>query len=81
MHDCQPDYFARFITSIFERLGVNPPFNETILLRNGFYAGRKFRAGGYQVAWWVDRNVAEVIDQDGQTLETIGLDATLKTAG
>jgi hypothetical protein len=54
---------------------------ETILLRGGFYAGRKFRAGGFQVVWWIEKNVVEVFDQDGQNLETIDLEQKLeKTA-
>jgi hypothetical protein len=65
------------ITSIFAQKGVNPPFIETILLRDRFYVGRKFRAGGFQVIWWVEKNVIEVFDQDGQVVESIGLEQKL----
>jgi hypothetical protein len=61
--------------------GENPPFVETILLRGGFYVGRKFRAGGFQIVWWAEKNVAEVFDEDGQVMETIALEQKLGMAG
>jgi hypothetical protein len=72
---------TEIIASIFAQKGVNPPFIETILLRDGFYVGRKFRAGGFQVIWWAEKNVIEVFDEDGQSMETIGLEQKLEMAG
>jgi hypothetical protein len=81
MPDIQPDFSSQFIASIFAKLGVNHPWAETILLRDRHYVGRKFRAGGYQVVWWIEKNVVEVFDQDGQIVETIGLEQNLEMAG
>ena len=77
MPDVQTDQFSQLITSVFSELGVNSPFIETILLRDRFYVGRKFRAGGFQVIWWVEKNLVEVFDEDGQVVKTIGLDQEL----
>ena len=68
---------TQVIASIFAQKGVNPPFMETILLRGGFYVGRKFQAGGFQVVWWVEKNVVEVFDEDGQVVESISLEQKL----
>ena len=77
MPDVQTDQFSQLITAVFSELGVNPPFIETILLRDRFYVGRKFRAGGFQVIWWVEMNLVEVFDEDGQVVKTIGLEQKL----
>jgi hypothetical protein len=81
MRDQQAEQFPQFIASLFTKLGVNPPFIETILLRDRFYVGRKFRAGGFQIVWWAEKNLVEVFDEDGQSLEIIDLEQKLeKTA-
>ena len=77
MPDTQIDQISQVIASIFAQKGVNPPFIETILLRDRFYVGRKYRAGGYQVIWWIEKNVVEVFDEDGQVVESIGLEQEL----
>ncbi len=73
MSDIQIDHLTQIITSVFTELGINPPFVETVLLRDSRYIGRKFKAGGYQAIWWVERNEVEVFDQDGQIARTIDL--------
>jgi hypothetical protein len=73
MTDLQPDHFSQFIASIFAKAGVFEPWAETILLVDRRYVGRKFRAGGYQVVWWIEKNVIEVFNQDGQSLENLDL--------
>ena len=78
MPDTQIDHFSQTITLAFSELGVNPPFIETILLCDRRYVGRKFKAGGYQVIWWVEKNVVEVFDQDGQTAQVIDLEQNLE---
>ncbi|MCC6124066.1 MAG: hypothetical protein IT426_03830 [Pirellulales bacterium] len=78
MPDAQTDYFSQTIASLFNELGVNPPFMETILLGDCRYVGRKFRAGGYQVIWWVENDTLEVFDQDGQSIRIIELEKNSK---
>jgi hypothetical protein len=78
MPETQPDQISQIIASIFTQKGINPPFIETILLRDGFYVGRKYRAGGFQVVWWIEKNVVDVFDEDGQVVETIELQQKLE---
>lgn len=77
MPDTQPDQFSQIIESVFSKLGVNPPFIETFLLCDRFYVGRKFRAGGFQVIWWVEKNLVEVFDEDEQVVDSINLEQNL----
>ena len=73
MTDQQPNQFSQFIASVFAKQGISEPWAETILLVDRRYVGRKFRAGGIQVVWWIEKNVIEVFDQNGQSLETVDL--------
>jgi hypothetical protein len=73
MPSTQTDHFTQIIASLFAECGVNPPFIETILLHDGRYVGRKFKAGGYLVVWWVERNAVELLDQDGQIARVVDL--------
>jgi hypothetical protein len=74
MVDTQIDYLSQVITALFAECGVNPPFIETILLHDGRYVGRKFKAGGYQVIWQAEKNAVELLDQDGQTARVVELE-------
>jgi len=78
MPDAQIDCLSQVIASAFAELGVNPPFIETILLLDRRYVGRKYKAGGYQAVWWVEKNVVEVFDQDGQSARLIDLEQSLE---
>jgi hypothetical protein len=74
MSDLQTDHFSQALSSAFAELGVNPPFVETILLCDRRYVGRKYRAGGYQIVWWVEKDALEIFDEDGQSTRVIGLE-------
>ena len=77
MSIAMPNQNSQFITSIFAQKGINPPFTETILLRDCRFVGRKFRAGGIQIVWWIEKNVVEIFDQDGQSVVTINMEQKL----
>ena len=74
MSDSRMDYLSGVIASLFTDFGVNPPFIETILLHDRRYVGRKYKAGGYQVVWWVEKGSVEVFDQDGQSVRLVVLE-------
>lgn len=59
MSDTQIDHLSQAIASVFSELGVNPPFIETILLCDRRYVGRKYKAGGYQVIWWLEKTLSK----------------------
>jgi hypothetical protein len=73
MTELQPDQFSQLIASVFSKHGISEPWSETFLLIDRRYAGRKFRAGVIQIVWWIEKNLIEVFDQDGQSVETIDL--------
>jgi hypothetical protein len=74
MSDSPSDQLSQTLSSAFAELGVNAPFCETILLCDRRYVGRRYRAGGYQIVWWVEKNALEIFDQDGQSTRVIGLE-------
>ena len=51
-------------------LGVSDlsDFNETILIRNGLYCGRKFRCQGHHVVWFVEENEIKIFGPSGVLL-------------
>jgi hypothetical protein len=73
MTDLQPDQFSQLIASIFTKMGISEPWAETFLLVDRRYVGRKFKAGCIQIVWWIEKNLVEVFDQDGKSLEIIDL--------
>jgi hypothetical protein len=78
MPDNQPNQFSQLIASIFAKLGISEPWAETILLVDRRYVGRKFRAGGIQIIWWIEKNLVEVVDEDLQVVESLGLEQKLE---
>ena len=77
MTDLHSDHYSQLISSIFAKLGISERWTETILLVDCRYVGRKFRAGGFQIVWWIEKNVVEVFNQNGKSLETIELEKKL----
>jgi hypothetical protein len=67
------DDFSETIATLFADFGVNPPFIETILLQDRRYVGRKYKAGGYQVVWWIEKGSIEIFDEDGQSVRVVAI--------
>ncbi|MDP7017714.1 MAG: hypothetical protein QGG36_18055 [Pirellulaceae bacterium] len=44
---------------------------ETILIRDGFYCGRRFTVGELQAVWFVEEDQLKVFDADGALAEVI----------
>jgi hypothetical protein len=45
-------------------------FNETILIRNGVYCGRKYRCQGHHVVWFVEENEIKFFGPSGDLLRS-----------
>lgn len=60
-------------------LGVNDQsdFNETILIRNGLYCGRKYRCHGHHVVWFVEENEVKFFGPAGDLLRSSSLETCL----
>jgi hypothetical protein len=51
-------------------------FEESILIRDGFYCGRRFRFGPYSAIWFIEENQLKIFDERGALQLTVGLDET-----
>jgi len=38
---------------------------ETILISDGYYCGRRFRCDGFEAIWFIEENQIKFFDQDG----------------
>jgi hypothetical protein len=61
------EQFARF------GLDASQAPAETILIRDGRYRGRSYRAGGMLAMWMVEIGLVQFYDADGEMLATIHL--------
>ncbi|QDU96283.1 hypothetical protein Pla8534_41030 [Lignipirellula cremea] len=63
----QAERVRQLIQSRFVELGASPdaPVQETILIRDGYYCGRKMRCDGLQAIWFVEENEIKFYDRDG----------------
>ena len=58
------------IRETFDRLGApGDEIRETILIRDGYYCGRRYQRGGLQAIWFIEENQLKFHAQDGSVLE------------
>ncbi len=55
-------------------------FNESILIRDGFYCGRKFRFADYSAVWFAEEDQLKLYDPQGSLLESFAIDGKPYTA-
>jgi len=55
------------IRGTFAQLGASPDreIEETILIRDGFYCGRRFECDGLHAIWFVEENEVKYYGRDG----------------
>jgi hypothetical protein len=46
---------------------------ETILIRDGHYCGRRFKADGHEAIWFVEENELKFFHPDGSLVEVVDL--------
>ena len=56
-----------------EKIGTEPDLNETLLLHDGHYVARSYRAGELMAMWFVDNGFIQFYDAEGNMLRTIHL--------
>lgn len=63
------DYLEKlrdYVRSNLVAMGANlEAFQETILIRNGQYCGRRFRAGPFEAVWFSDENELKFYAPEG----------------
>lgn len=59
------------VRTILECFGVpsDAAMHETILIRGGFYCGRRFLCDGMQVVWFIEENQLKVFGRGGELNE------------
>lgn len=72
-----PQEIRDLVVQTFDRFGLNPAqlagLEDSVLLYNGRYFGRSFRAGGYQAVWLADVHLISIYDPQGALVRTLDL--------
>jgi hypothetical protein len=56
-----------FIQQLFQQAGAEAgsPTHEALLIRNGYYCGRKFERDGLQAIWFIEEHQIKLYGQQG----------------
>jgi hypothetical protein len=71
-----PTEVRQLVVETFQRLGTHieaEAVSETILIRDGRYRGRSYRAAGMMAMWMIDIGLLQFYAADGAMLATISL--------
>jgi hypothetical protein len=71
-----PDLFHQLLAKAFMELGVTGPVLHTLLLRDRYLAGHKFRCEGIQAVLRINGSLIEFFDKAGALLKTVNLEPT-----
>lgn len=63
-------------TLTFHGAAPDSPVAEAMLIRGGFFCGRRFERDGLQAIWFVEENEIKVYGRDGAIAEVLALDPT-----
>lgn len=45
--------------------------SESILIRDGFYCGRRFHVGGFSAIWFAEEDEIKLFDSEGQLIDAL----------
>ena len=70
MQDCQR--IRQAVSDQFRRLGVSEQdsMQETFLIYDGCYCGRRFECGGFTAVWFSEENQVKYLDRQGTVVQT-----------
>ena len=72
-----PQQIKQIVLQTFEDLGAkageSPDLSETLLLDNGRYLARSYRAGDLMAMWFVESGFIQFYDAEGTMLCTVNL--------
>ncbi len=77
-----PDQIRGLVMETFKRLGLSPDrlLAETVLIREGYYYGRSYRAGELIATFVAETSQLKFFASDGQMLHTLQCDKALAPA-
>ncbi len=66
------DVVRHHLRQRFTSLGADPAaqLHESLLIRGGFYCGRRFQCDGMQAVWFVEEQQLKLFDRDGCLVQT-----------
>ena len=69
-----------FLEQTFAELGATDPasMTRTVLLKDRFLVGQRFRCEGFQAVWMAGGNTVEFYDEAGELLKTVELQSTVE---
>jgi hypothetical protein len=69
------DRVRRLVLQAFVELGLAEPseIHETILVRDGYYCGRRFETQSASAIWFVEENQVKVFQADGRVARVLDL--------
>ena len=62
------------VTVSLKEMGINVVPMRTILIKNGYFVGHKYRFDGGYAVRLAGKNAVEVYDDDGKMLKTVSLE-------
>jgi hypothetical protein len=70
---CRLDRIRTLIRQTFAELGGSsePPPRETMLIRDGYFCGRRFEAQGWQAVWFIEEDEIKFYDRDGAVTRVV----------
>jgi hypothetical protein len=66
----------QLLAQTFVELGATGPMIRTFLLRDRYYAGQKFRCGGFKAVLPAGKDEIEFFDQAGALIRTVRVQLT-----
>ena len=70
-HSTTMEHIRRTILESLRQFGAaGEDYQETILIRNGFYCGRRFACDGLEAVWFAEENQVKFFGRDGSLIET-----------
>ena len=71
-----PDFLYQLLAKTFAELGATEPASiiRTLLLKDRYFAGQKFRCEGIQAVMLVGRDEIEFYDEGGTLMKTISVE-------
>jgi hypothetical protein len=73
--DRQPQSITEVVAATLREMGLAADaaaLTRTILIRDGYFAGHKYRFDGGYALWLTENSVLEVYDDAKQVLKTVG---------
>jgi hypothetical protein len=72
-----PQQIKEIVSRTFKEFGAkvgnSPDLTETLLLHDGHYFARSYRADGLMAMWFVDNGFIQFYDAEGNMLRTVDL--------